>query len=341
MRLLVLGGTRFVGPVLVEEALRRGHGVTSFNRGRTGTEVPGAEVVHGDREMPDDLERLLEGRSWDAVIDTSGYVPGVVGDGARALADHVDRYVFVSTVSVYADWPHAGVDEDSPLQECSPEVRDSAADRANWPPGRYGAYKAGCERALREVFGDELLILRPGVVLGPYEDVGRLPWWLTRAARGGWMLAPGDPGRGMQPIDVRDLAAFALDRVEQGRGGVFNTAAPRGHTTYGSFIDACVAATGSGAEPVWVDDEFLLAHDVRQWTELPLWRTHPGTWDMATDRAASVGLTCRPTQQTVRDTWAWLTHGDGPANSPRASRHGLDPEKERRILAAWVARDRP
>lgn len=338
MRLLVLGGTRFVGRMLVDEARRRGHEVTAFNRGRTGTDVPGVEVVRGDREAPGDVRRLRSSGPWDAVIDTSGYIPGVVGDNARELAPRTARYVFLSTVSVYADWPQAGVSEESPLQECSPDIRDSAAGQGSWPPGRYGAYKAGCERAVRDVFDGRALILRPSVILGPWEDVGRLPWWLRRIARGGWVLAPGDPERVMQPVDVRDLVTFVLDCIGSDTVGVFNVAGARDDATWGTFIDSCRLATGSDAEPVWVDEDFLLAQGVRQWTELPLWRTHAGTWDMATDRASAAGLTCRSMRDTARATWDWLTTGDGPAHSPRAARHGLDAGKERRILDAWAVR---
>ncbi|MQA88140.1 MAG: NAD-dependent epimerase/dehydratase family protein [Streptosporangiales bacterium] len=338
MRVLVLGGTRFVGRLLVEEALARGHVVTTFNRGRTDTDVEGVEVVRGDRESPDDLARLVEGHDWDAVVDTSGYVPAVVGDATRALSGRAGSYLFFSTVSVYPGWPQEGVSEDSPVYDCAPDVGGTAEDEANWSAAQYGTHKAGCERAVTEGFDGRALVLRPGVILGPYENVGRLTWWLTRIAAGGTVLVPGDPGRPIQPIDIRDLIGFTLDRLEAETAGTFNVAAPIGHATFGGMLDACVEVTGSDAHLVWVDDGFLLDLGVRQWTEIPLWRTHPGTWRIATDRAQASGLACRPIGDTVHDTWAWLSAGQGPAAYGRQAHHGLAPDKERQLLALWAER---
>src|SRR6266545_626178 len=228
MRLLVLGGTRFVGRAIVEEALGRGHEVTTFNRGHTGVDVAGVETVRGDRESSVDLQRLVAGRSWDVVVDTSGYVPRVVGNAARALLGLAGRYVFLSTISVYPDWPANGVSEASPVYECSPDAGGSAADEASWSATQYGTYKAGCERAVAEVFGDRALVLRPGVILGPQENVGRLTWWLRRIARGGRVLGPGSPDRSIQPIDVRDVASFALDLAGPRRAAQSTWRRPRG-----------------------------------------------------------------------------------------------------------------
>src|SRR5262245_38406050 len=238
MRLLVLGGTWFLGRVLVNDALRRGFDVTTFNRGRSGADVPGVEVVRGDRENAEDLKRLVADREWDAVIDTGGYIPKVVGQAAQALAGRTGGYVFVSTVSVYTGWPDEPLTEDSAVFDCAPDADGSRQRELGWYA--YGTYKAGAERAAWQVFGDAVLIVRPGVILGPYEYVGRLPWWLGRAARGGRMLAPGDPGRTIQPIDVRDVAAFILDCLARKAAGVFNLAAPLDAATMGEFIGACV-----------------------------------------------------------------------------------------------------
>jgi 2'-hydroxyisoflavone reductase len=337
MRLLVLGGTRFVGRAIVEEALGREHEVTSFNRGLTGMDVAGVEAVRGDRESSADLHRLIAGGSWDVVVDTSGYVPRVVGDAARALVGRARGYVFLSTISVYPDWPAKGVSEASSVYECSPDTSGSAADEATWSATQYGTYKAGCERAVLEVFGDRALLLRPGVILGPHENVGRLTWWLGRMTRGGRVLGPGSPGRSIQPVDVRDVANFALDLAESGRAGAFNVAAPKGHATFGSMLAHCDHATGSDGELVWVDDEFLVEHGVRQWTEIPLWRVHEGTWDVDTTMAMAAGLACRPLAETVRDTWRWMGEGGGPAPYGRQAQHGLSPERERQLLDLWEA----
>jgi len=335
--MLVLGGTRFVGSASVEEALRRGGEVTTFNRGQTGVDVAGVEVVHGDRESKGDLQRLIAGKSWDVVVDTSGYVPHVVGDSARVLAGRAGLYLFLSTISVYPDWPVKGVSEASPMYECSPDAGGSAADEASWSATQYGSYKAGCERAVIEVFGDRALVLRPGVILGPHENIGRLTWWLRRIARGGRVLGPGNPGRSIQPIDARDVANFALDLAESGRAGVFNVAAPKGHATFGSMLVQCAHATGSNSELVWVDDEFLVEHGVRQWTEIPLWRVHEGTWNVDATMASAAGLTCRPLAETVGDTWTWMGEDGGPAPYGRQAQHGLSPERERQLLALWEA----
>jgi 2'-hydroxyisoflavone reductase len=338
MRLLVLGGTRFVGRAIVEAAVGRGHKVTTFNRGQNGMDVAGAEVRRGDRESPDDLHRLIGERSWDLVVDTSGYMPRVVGDAARVLAGRAKRYVFLSTISVYPDWPAKGVGEASPVYECSPDVGGSAADEAGWSATQYGTYKAGCERAVVEVFGDRALVLRPGVILGPHENVGRLTWWLGRMARGGRVLGPGNPDRLIQPIDVRDVARFVLDLAESGQAGTFNVAAPKGHASFGSMLAHCAHVTGSDGELVWVDDDVLVEQGVRQWTEIPLWRVHEGTWDVDTSLARAAGLMCRPLAETVHDTWAWMGEGGGPSPYDRQAQHGLAPERERELLALWEAR---
>jgi nucleoside-diphosphate-sugar epimerase len=336
VHILILGGTWFLGRVLTEGALHRGHEVTTFNRGRAGVDMPGVEVVRGDRERPADLARLVSGRSWDAVIDTSGFVPTVVRQSARALADHAERYAFLSTVSVYEDWPQQPVTETSSVR--SGRVDEEAGPDAASAAG-YGRLKHGCELAVVESFPTGALLLRPGVLLGPYENVGRLPWWLTRIARGGQVLAPGPADRPIQPIDARDVSGFLLDRLEAGDANLFNLAAPQEHATLGSLLNACIQATGSDAELVWVDPDFLLVHGVGQWTELPLWRTYPGTWAVDTGRAEAVGLRCRPIADTVRDTWAWLHAGGQPIGGEegRWDEHGIDAEKERRVLGEWAS----
>jgi nucleoside-diphosphate-sugar epimerase len=336
MRLLVLGGSWFLGRSFVKEALRQGHQVTTFNRGRSGDDVPGAEVLHGDREDRASVERLASGRSWDVVVDTSGYVPRVVRDGARVLADHADRYLFVSTVSVYAGWPVEPLSEESAVLECPSDAgADFGTDDPRGYPTQYGFQKAGCERAVQEAFDGRALVLRPGVILGPGEYVGRLPWWLKRIARGGRVLAPGTPDRQIQPIDVRDVASFMLRGLADGLAGAFNVAAPMGHATYGSFLADCIAVTGSAAELVWVDDDFLLERGVEQWTEIPLWRTFAGTWRVAADRAEAAGLRCRPLAETVRDTWGWLMGGSGAVLHERQGEHGITADKEAKLLSAW------
>jgi nucleoside-diphosphate-sugar epimerase len=335
MKLLVLGGTRFVGRLIAETAIERGHLVTTFNRGRTGSDVVGVESVHGDREETADLATLVNARRWDAVIDTSGYVPAVVGSAAHILSSRASTYVFMSTVSVYPDWPNEGVSENSLVYDCAPDVTGTAKNSATWPAAHYGSYKAGCERAVAAAFNGRVLILRPGVILGPHENVGRLTWWLSRIAAGGRVLAPGDKQRTIQPIDVRDLAEFTVLCVETGVAGTFNVTAPIGHATFGGLLDSCVDETGSDSELEWVDDAFLLANGISQWTEIPLWRTYPGTWRVDSGGALASGLRCRPVSATVADTWQWLSAGHRPVPSARQSHHGLDRDNEAHLLALW------
>ncbi|MEU8655296.1 NAD-dependent epimerase/dehydratase family protein [Actinoplanes philippinensis] len=328
MDLLILGGSWFVGRVIAEDAVGRGWSVTVFNRGRSATPPEGVRVIHGDRESAHDLARLAGSGPWDAVIDVAGTVPTMVRDAARALRPATTRYAFVSSVSAYAGWPAGPVTETSPLHDGDPDRSD--------PEGAshtYGAMKVGSEAAIRREFNaDRFLIVRPGVVLGPHEYVGRLKWWLNRALRGGPILAPGRPDRPIQPVDVRDLSAFLLDQLADGGSGTFNVAPPADRSSYRDLLVACLAATGGRGELLWIDDEWLAGQDVRQWTELPLWRVPPGTWAMDAKRATAAGLTCRPLAETVHDTWAWLSAGGRAVDHERDAEHGINPEKERELI---------
>jgi nucleoside-diphosphate-sugar epimerase len=336
MRLLVLGGTWFLGRALVDQALADSWKVMAFNRGKTSAPpLPSVvEQVRGDRTVGADLDRLSERGPWDAVVDTSAYLPADALAAARILAPVVDRYVLVSTVNAYAGWPNEPLTESSPLLDGYADT--TQADVGHLPVGaQYGVLKAGVERAVESVFGERAVILRPGVILGPGEYIGRLPWWLRRFELGGTVLGPGDPNREIQPIDVRDVAKFALLTVPQRLTGAYNLAAPIGAATFGELLAACAAVTGSTATVTWVPDDILDGHGVQQWTELPLWRTTFGAWRVDAGRARAAGLVCRPLRETVADTWSWLVSGAAPINHPRWSEHGIDPAKERAILAAW------
>ncbi|MBS2961661.1 NAD-dependent epimerase/dehydratase family protein [Actinocrinis puniceicyclus] len=333
MRILVLGGSRFLGRAFAAEALAAGHDVTVFNRGLSGPDLPGVQAIRGDREDPADLGRLVaEGTAagpWDAVVDTSGYVPKVVGDGARALAGAAGAYLFVSSVSAFAHFPARSITDGSPLLACEPDATE----------GEYGPLKAGCERALRAAFPGRVLIHSPGIILGPHENAGRLTWWLSRIARGGDVLAPGEPEREMQLIDARDIARFGLRCLQEGRTEPYLLTGPKGHTTFGGWLAACVEATGAHARLVWAPDELLLERGVPVWSGLPLWspRREPfaGVWDTDVSNALKAGLECRPIAETVRDTWAWLRDAPSLADDDgRINGHGLPPADEQRILEA-------
>jgi 2'-hydroxyisoflavone reductase len=328
MRLLILGGTIFLGRHVAAEALARGHDVTLFHRGRHGADLfPDAQHLHGDRSG--DL-RALEGGRWDAAVDTSGYEPDDVAASSRLLARAgVEHLAFVSTCNVYPAWPAEPVSEDSPV----------------WTEGDdYGPKKAASERAAEAAVPGRVAVLRAGLLCGPHDNVFRLPWWVRRIARGGEILAPGDPARTVQLVDARDLAAFIVDLAERRQAGVFNATAPAGRTTMAEVLEAAVAATGADARLTWVPDDALVAAGVQPWVELPLWipeDDRPGTWRIATARAQAAGLRCRPVADTVADVWAWLRAGGLEAEGPDwLSEHApppMGPEREVELLAG-VAR---
>lgn len=255
------------------------------------------------------------------------------------------RYVYVSTVNAYRGWPNEALAEASELLD-GPADADAEYGRlpADWdgPDWYYGRQKAGAERASLAAFGEtRVSILRPGVILGPGEYVGRLPWWLRRAERGGAILAPGSPDKGIQPVDVRDVAEFALDQAVSTSGGSYNLAAPMGAATMRDFLRACLEVTDSAGRLVWAPDDLLVEHGVQQWTELPLWRTNPGVWRVDSSKAPAAGLRCRPLADTVAATWDWLEEGGTPVEHPRWAEHGISPEKEAAVLADVPTRHWP
>jgi len=335
MRILIIGGGRFLGRAFAAEALAAGHQVTVFNRGRTSVDLDGVRVVHGDRENPQDLARLAAdapevgedgGPAWDAAVDTCGFKPKIVGDSARALVDKTRAYLFISSLNAYADWAGSPVRDGSPKFECGPEETE----------GEYGPLKAGCERAILEHFPDRTISIDAGLIVGPHENAGRLTWWLSRIARGGDVLAPGNPNRGIAPIDARDIALFGLRCMENGSYGAFPTTGP-GTETFADMLEACVSETGSGATLRWADDAFLLAHKVEEWTGLPLWAPEvsesPAVWDVQSDRALEAGLVTRPIAETVRDTWAWLKDADDLTDDDgKINGHGIAAEAEAAVL---------
>jgi nucleoside-diphosphate-sugar epimerase len=338
MRLLILGGTWFLGRTLAELAVARGWEVTTFSRGLHGHDAAGTDPVRGRREDPGDMARLAGAGCWDAVVDTSGYTPGAVQLGARALRDRVGRYVLVSTVNVYRGWPAVPLTDESPVYQDAGEAAAPLPLAARVPAldVGYGQRKAGGERAVQRVFGPAAsLVLRPGVILGPYEYIGRLPWLLRRMERGGQVLAAGPPSRPIQPVDARDLAAFILHAVQTGVVGAMNVTAPPGHATYGELLEGCRDVTGARAELVWVGEDWLLAQPVTPWTEIPLWRTTAGAWNVSSLRARDAGLACRPLRQTIADTWDWLGKKEDPVPHERAAAIGMEPRKEQELLAAW------
>jgi nucleoside-diphosphate-sugar epimerase len=330
MRLLVLGGTEFAGRAVVEAALGRGWEVTVLNRGRHQV-PPGVRQLRGDRGTAGGLTALTEGE-WDAVVDTWSAAPRAVHEAARLLAGRAGRYVYVSSCSVYAWAPPAGYAEDAPL------VKGASADAEATD---YVRDKRGGELAALDAFGaDRSVLVRSGLILGPHENIGRLPWWLARIARGGPVLAPGPRELPLQYVDVRDLAEWILGAVERGLSGPYNLAGPRGHSTMGALLEECVRVTRSGAELRWTAPEVILEAGIEPWTQLPVW-VPPGSdgeaalYGIDVSRAVRDGLRCRPVEETVRDTWAWLRESGGAVpQRPGRPPVGLDPVMEAKALAA-------
>lgn len=342
MKLLILGGTRFVGRHLAAAALARHHEVTLFNRGRHSSEVlTGVETIHGDRNG--DLAEL-RGRRWDAVVDACGYLPRAVRASAEVLSDSVGRYVFISTLSVYADFSRPGVDETAPVAALTGEQLEEAGaiDSSGQPSAvtygeMYGGLKALCERAAEEVLPGRVLTIRPGLIVGPGDYTDRFTYWVARVARGGEVLAPGRPGRYLQFIDARDLAEWTVGMTERGGTGVYNANGLTHSLTMGGVLWECRVASGSDATFTWVDDEFLLREKVGAWGEMPLWMPEEaapqlgGFMFVNCDRAVGSGLRFRPLSETIRDTLNWHKT-NRPGEKLKA---GLDADKEQTLLRKW------
>ncbi|WP_329232739.1 NAD-dependent epimerase/dehydratase family protein [Streptomyces sp. NBC_01460] len=330
MRLLMLGGTEFVGRAVTEAALGRGWEVTVFHRGRHAA-PPGVRTLTGDRTAGEaGLAELSDG-TWDLVVDTWSGAPSAVRDAARLLSGRAGHFSYVSSRSVYEYPAPAGLDEDGPLVAgASPDAGSDVS---------YALAKRGGELAAQDAFGDRALLARAGLILGPGENIGRLPWWLGRTARGGDVIAPGPPDAGLQYIDARDLADWLLDASADGLSGAYNTVSRPGHTTMGEFLDTCVRVTGSRARLRWTDPEVLLAAGVEPWTDLPVWlpagELHDTLHRGDGTKAHAAGLRCRPVGETVADTWAWLRGLGGTApQRPDRPVLGLDARTEAKLLAS-------
>ncbi len=329
MKLLILGGTVFVGRHLVEAALAHNHDVTLFNRGQHNAGLfPDMETLHGDRDGGLDP---LKGRRWDAVVDTCGYVPRVVRASADLLSGAVDHYTFISSISVYRDVSRPGVDESGAVGT----LEDTTTEEVTGDT--YGPLKALCEQAVEEAMPGRTLVVRPGLIVGPHDPTDRFTYWPHRVARGGDVLAPGRPDQPVQFIDARDLAVWTLGMVEGHHMGTYNATGPGNSLPMGGLLDVCNRELGGTARFVWVDEPFLLREEVGPWIELPLWI--PDEMDMRGQsgidchKAIAAGLTLRPLDETVRDTLAW--DATRPDDTARAA--GLRPEREAELLDKWRA----
>jgi 2'-hydroxyisoflavone reductase len=331
MRLLVLGGTVFLGRHLVEAAVARRHEVTIFTRGEHPAPLPpGVEALHGNR---DGALQALVGRRWDAAVDTSGYAPRLVRASARLLADAVATYTFISSISVYRDFAQAGLREDAPVATLDDPTTEAVTGET------YGALKALCEQAAEEELPGRVLVVRPGLIVGPFDPTDRFTYWPHRLAAGGVVLAPGQPGQPVQFIDARDLASWTLSLVERAAVGRYHATGPVAPLTMGQLLEACRVASGSDARCVWVDEAFLAAQGVAPWTDLPLWVPDDDPQSYGFQRvdcvaARAAGLAFRPLDDTIRETLAW--EASRPAD--HVWRAGLSSAREAELLAAWEAR---
>lgn len=324
VRILVIGGTQFVGRHFVAESLARGHELTLLHRGRTNADLfPDAEHLLADRNA--DLG-VLEGKTFDATVDVCAYVPRQVRDLESALGGRGGQHLYVSSVSAYISATEPGSDESAPLNP-APDPPTETVDGST-----YGGLKAECERVASELYGDRLTVVRPSYVIGPYDYTGRFPWWVDRLARGGEVLAPGPQDAPFQAIDGRDLGAFMMRLLETGTTGAFHAASPTPPYSFGDLLtDVAEAVAPPGTELRWVDAQWLTEHGV-DGSVLPLWDEGAREWDLAVDpgKALSEGLEPRSLGESARDTLAWL-QGGGP---PRKG-SGLDAEREAALLAEW------
>lgn len=332
-KILVLGGTAFIGPHFIEQALARGHEITMFNRGRTNTDLfPEVEKMVGNRfpDVDDGLKAIEEaiagGRRWDVVYDTSAYVPRVAKASAELLADACDHYIFISTLSVFAD-RSVDVTEDSPVGKLEDETIEQVTGAS------YGPLKALCEQAVEAAMPGRVANVRPGLIVGPGDRSDRFTWWPHRIAQGGETLAPGFGENPIQVIDVRDLSRWAIQIAEEGTVGVYNTVGLASVITMEEFLHGCKIVLGSDNKFTWVDQQFLLDRQVRAYMEMPLWipREDPPYGTAQCQKAMAAGLRFRPLGDTIRDTYDWSSAREGYERW----RAGMKPEREAQILAEW------
>ncbi len=335
LRVLVLGGTGFIGPFLVKQAVARGHEVTTFNRGKSDptafADLPVRKLI-GDRATGD--LKALEGEEFDAVVDLWPSYPKYVRQALEVLADHCDQYLFISTISVYQPMNQPLADETAPVMTLAEHLDP---EKVQLTGATYGALKVLCEQRAEASMPGQVTVLRPGLIVGPEDDTDRFTYWPVRVAAGGEVLAPGTPDDPVQVVDVRDLAAFTIHCLEQSKVGVMNVTGPQGGMPIGKMLEACKEASGSDAKFTWVHDEFLDEQKIAAWSDLPTWmsprRDYGGIGAVSIQRALDAGFVQRPIVETARDTLQWYRD----TQKGRALRAGMAREKETTALAAFAA----
>ncbi len=338
MKILILGGTRFLGKALTEEALKRGHEITLFNRGTNKEVFPEVEQLIGDRNG--DLSQL-QGRKWDVVMDTCGFAPHQIKKIAAALGNNIEHYTYISSISVYNDWIPLHITEDYPLQSMPAEKLKDVEEGTISPYEYYGALKVLCEREAEKHWPGRVLHVRAGQLVGPFDYTDRLPYWVQRAAQGGKVLVPGRPDRPVQLIDVKDIATWVFNMAENRKGGTFSVTGPDYELTIEELLNTCKAVTNSDAEFVWADEKFILDQNVQPWTEMPLWipenfplegqtEAWKGSFYICPDKAIEAGLSFRPLADTIYDVYQWEK-----ARQDAERKAGISREREQELLKAW------
>ncbi|MFK9090854.1 SDR family oxidoreductase [Bacillus salipaludis] len=338
MKVLILGGTRFLGRALAEEALGRGHEITLFNRGTNKETFPEVEQLIGNRDH--DVS-LLKNRKWDVLIDTCGFAPHHIKKIADVVRDNIEHYTFISSISVYKDWTPINITEDYHLQSMPEDkLKDVEAGKIS-PYEYYGALKVLCEAEAEKYWPSRVLQIRAGQLVGPFDYTDRLPYWVQRVAQGGKVLVPGRSDRPVQLIDVRDIATWVFNMAENRKAGTFNVTGPKHHLTIEELLNTCKDVINSNAEFVWVKEKFLLKHKVQPWTEMPLWipetfpleeETEPwkGAFSFNIEKAVNTGLSFRPLEDTVYNVYQWEK-----ARKDNERKAGISRVREQELLEIW------
>jgi 2'-hydroxyisoflavone reductase len=325
MNILVIGGTRFVGRHLVAAALQRNHQLTLFNRGNQADIFPDVRLIRGDRNNTDDLLKL-QGKSWDAVIDTCAYLPRQVESLLEVLSPGTNHYTLISTISVYKEQTLAFQDESAELASLPDEQVETVTAET------YGGLKVRCEAVAERLMSGRLLIVRPGLVVGPFDPTDRFSYWPYRVARGGEVLAPSSPEKPIQYIDARDLADWTIASLEQGVTGVYNLVTSPDQFSFADLLTTCKAVSHSDASFTWVSEAFLAEHQVAAWSDLPLWIAGDAEnfLRVSNQKALAAGLQIRSLEDTVKDTLIWLQ-----SRTEATLQVGISSEREQAVLESW------
>ncbi|MGM0776132.1 MAG: SDR family oxidoreductase [Bacillota bacterium] len=341
MKILILGGTRFLGKALAEEGLKRGHDITLFNRGNNKEAFSEVEQLVGDRDG--DVSQL-KNRKWDAVMDTCGFAPHQINKIAAVLGDSIEHYTYISSISVYKDWIPLNLKEDYHLQSMPQDRLKDVEEGRISPYEYYGALKVLCEAEAEKHWPGRVLHIRAGQLVGPFDYTDRLPYWVQRVSEGGNIVVPGRPERPIQLIDVMDIAAWGFNMAENSKTGTYNITGPDYELTMEELLNTCKSVTNSKAKFVWADEQFVLDHQIQPWTEMPLWipehfpldgEVKPWHMCISVKKAIENGLSFRPLEDTIHDVYQWEK---GRQDSGRKA--GISREKEQELLDAWFQKEK-